>query len=165
MIGARNKVALAATAGLLSLAMLAIAQQERNAYRDAYRAWRTADPDLERDAATGGATIGARADKVAAQAAKYYAARKVFLDGLKAAEEKKAAAIAPEPIRAAADPVPANYAAAQSTTIAASIETIANDPDKAIQQLRQALEAEHTALTSLSAAANETLKGAQSAAQ
>ena len=143
-----------------------MAQEERSAYREAYRLWRLADPDLERTAASGGA-IGARADKVAAEAAKYYAARKAYVEAQRAGVEQKASMLEAQPVPAIeAQPVPAEfeasvagYAASQSAAIGASIETIARDPDRSIQQLRQALERERSALTALTAALNDTQKG------
>lgn len=151
--------------GVLTIALLAlaqstvVAQQERAAYREAYRMWRLADPDLERDAATGGGAVGARADKVAAEAAKYYAARKAYLDAQRAGAEQKASTIEAQPVPAEFDTSLASYAASQGAAIGASIETIARDPDRSIQQLRQALERERSALTALSAALSDTQKG------
>jgi hypothetical protein len=57
----------------------ALAQEGREAYREAFRSWRQADPGLERDAATAGAALRARAEKVAQEATKDAAARKAFL--------------------------------------------------------------------------------------
>src|SRR5512140_2706169 len=85
-----------AALGLLALVQaVSVAQQERDAYRQAYQNWRQADPNLERDAAAGGAALGARADKVAAEAAKYFAARKAYLDAQRTAAEQKSSAIEP----------------------------------------------------------------------
>src|SRR5260370_28355500 len=51
----------------------------RDSYRNAYHAWREADANLERDAATLGKALAVRADRVAANAASYGEARRVFL--------------------------------------------------------------------------------------
>src|SRR5712671_8106259 len=51
------------------------------AQQEAHRHWRETDPNLERDAISAGATLGARADKVAAQAARYFSLRKEYLEG------------------------------------------------------------------------------------
>src|SRR5438067_817450 len=112
-----------------------IAQEERAACREAYRAWRLADPDLERDASSGGGAVGARADKAAAEAAKYFTARKAYVDAQRARAEQKASAIEAQPAPADFDSALATYAASQGTVIAASIESIARDPDRGIQQL------------------------------
>ena len=45
-------------AWLVLAAVVVWAQSGRDAYRDAYRAWRQADPNLEHDAATASEPIG-----------------------------------------------------------------------------------------------------------
>jgi hypothetical protein len=130
------------------------AQQGREAQQEAYRNWRQTDPTLERDATTAGATLGARADKAAAEGAKYFTARKAYLESLAADGNQKASAV--EAVNIAPDTAPGMEAflSGQSTLLGSSIGTIARDPDRGIQQLRQALERERTAL----AAINEVLK-------
>jgi len=103
--------------------------------------------------------VGARADKVAAEAASFYASKKAYLDALQADAGQKAAAIEAQPAPSEFDGNPASYAASQSSQIRASIEAIANDPDRAIQRLRLALERERTALAVLSAALADTQNG------
>ena len=133
------------------------AQQEREAQQEAYRNWRQTDPALERDATTAGATLGARADKAAAEGAKYFTARKAYLESLATDANQKASAV--EAVNVAPDAAPSMEAflSGQSTLLGSSIEAIARDPDRGIQQLRQALERERTAL----AAINEVLKDLQ----
>ncbi|HLX43196.1 MAG TPA: hypothetical protein VKR43_07165, partial [Bryobacteraceae bacterium] len=58
-------------AGVGIALMCALAQAPRDAYRTAYRNWRQADPNLERDAAAGGPQVSQRADQVAVQARNY----------------------------------------------------------------------------------------------
>lgn len=148
----------------VALALLAwapavsIAQQERDAYPEAYQNWRQADPNLERDAASGGAALGARADKVAAEAAKYFAARKTYLETQRTAAEQKASAIEAL-VTAEFGTLPVNYAATQATAISAGITAIATEPDPVIQRLRQSLEQERNALTALNSALNDRQKG------
>lgn len=137
----------------------AVTPQDRAAYQTAYREWQTADPDLDRDTPTAGATLGARADKVAAAAARFYTARKAYLDGLQADADQKAASLEALPAPPALEGNPSGYAASQSTRLSASIETIANDPDRAIQRLRLALERERAALAVLSAALEDAQRG------
>ncbi len=152
-------------AGILIAAAVALAQDgagtppDRAAYQAAYRDWRAADPNLERDSATAGATLGARADQVAAEAAKYFGARKAYLDGLAADAEQRAAALEAVPAPPAFEGNPSGYAASQRATIAASIDAIANDPDRGIQRLRQSLERERAALLALSSALADTQNG------
>lgn len=149
-------------AGIVLAAAAALAQDgagtqpDRAAYQAAYRDWRAADPNLERDSATAGATLGARADPVAAEAAKYFGARKAYLDALAADAGQRAAALEAVPAPPAFEGNPSGYAASQRATIAASIDAIANDPDRAIQRLRQSLERERAALLALSSALADT---------
>jgi hypothetical protein len=137
----------------------AVNQPDRTFYQAAFRAWRAADPDLERDTASGDATLGARADRVAAEAAKYFVARKGYLDALETDTERKAVAVEPSLAPSQFESNPASIAEAQSKMITASINAVANDPDRAIQRLRQALERERTALALLSSALNDTQTG------
>jgi hypothetical protein len=140
-------------AGILIVAVCALAQEGREAYREAFRSWREADPGLERDAATAGAALGARAEKVAAETAKYAAARKAFLDSRqgtmdasgRSLEAVAAPSEAPESTRNAELAV-----ASASSAASASIQAIGSDPDRGLQQLRQSIERERAALTALS---------------
>jgi hypothetical protein len=148
-----------AALALLALARTAsVAQQERDAYSQAYQNWRQTDPNLERDAANGGSALGARADKVAAEAAKYFAARKAYLDAQRTGAEQKASVLEPL-ITAEFGSLPVNFAATQSTAISSSISAITADPDRMIQRLRQALEQERSALTALNTALGDSQKG------
>ena len=143
-----------------ALAEVALAQPDRTTYRDAYSKWRDwTDPNLERDAAAAGATLGARADKVAAEAANFYSLKKAYLETLRDDAEQKSFAIEAEPTLPEFDGSPASYAASQSTAISAGINAIANDPDRYIQQLRLALERERTALAALTAALHDAQRG------
>jgi len=138
---------------VLLVASAALAQQE------ARESWRKTDPNLERDAATAGATLGARADKAAAEAAKYFAAQKASLDTLAKDTAQKASAVPPLNLRPETSPNLDAYLARQTTVLSSSIDTIARDPDRGIQQLRQALERERAAVAALSAGS----KGSQTA--
>lgn len=144
---------------VLALAqVVSVAQQERDAYLGAYQSWRQADPTLERDAASTGAALGARADKVAAEAAKYYASRKTYLDAQHTAMEQRASAIEALPVAADFTILPVNFAATQGAIVAASINTIAAEPDRMIQRLRQSLELERSALIALNTALEDGQK-------
>ena len=87
-----------------ALAQPLFAQSSRGAQQEAYRNWRETDPTLERDAATAGATLGARADKAAAEGAKYFTARKAFLESLETDANQKASAV--EALNLAPDTAP-----------------------------------------------------------
>jgi hypothetical protein len=138
---------------VLLLTSAALAQEE------ARQSWRKTDPALEHDAATAGATLGARADKAAAEAAKYFVAKKATLEGLAMDTARKASAVKPLTLTPEPSPKLDTYLAGQNTVLSSSIDTIARDPDRGIQQLRQALERERAAVAALSAG----LKDAQTA--
>ena len=148
------------SAGLLMLGW-AFAQpspEGRDALQDAYRNWRQADPALERDATSAAATLGARADKVSAEGAKYFAMRKAYLESLATDASRKASAleavnIAPD----AAGDVEAHLNA-QRTIVESGIQTIGRGPDRGIQQLQQAYERERAAIAVISAAMKDSQK-------
>jgi hypothetical protein len=142
-------------AGVLLVLGCALAQDSREAYEEAFRNWRQADPGLERDAATAGAALTPRAEKVGAEAAKYSAARKAFLSlqqGTMDASGRslEAVAVASETPDAAKNSETIVTAATRAAT--ASINAIGNDPDRGLQQLRQSIERERAVLTVLSSA-------------
>ncbi len=144
---------------VLLLASAALAQQE------ARQSWRKTDPDLERDAATAGATLGARADKAAAAAAKYFVAQKASLESLAADTARKASALSPLAFTPETSPKLDTYLAGQNTILSSSIDTIAHDPDRGIQQLRQALERERAAVAALSAGLKDAQQAREAVAQ
>ena len=144
---------------VLLLASAALAQQE------ARQSWRKTDPDLERDAATAGATLGARADKAAAEAAKYFVAQKTSLESLAADTAQQASAVAPLTLTPEISPNLDTYLAGHNTVLSSSIDTIAKDPDRGIQQLRQALERERAAIAALSAGSKDAQKAREAVAQ
>ncbi len=149
---------------LAAIALLSLAQNSRDGYREAYRIWRETDPNLEREAAAGGDAIGQRADRMAAEAAKYAAARKSFLDGLTQDQAEQVSwlenAVPPAESNAASTKADAQFIAAETALVTRNIETFANDPDRGIQQLRQALARERTALEGLGALIAQRKKAA-----
>ena len=133
--------------------------------RRAYRRWRGTDPNLERDATSAGATLGARADKVAAEAAKYFSLRKDYLES-RAADARRGAALL-EPVNVAPDALPNldRFLSMQDTILRSGIDTIAHDPDRAIQQLRASLERERAAITAVGTALKDSQKSQETVAQ
>jgi len=127
-------------------------QEDRAAQQEAYRTWRQADPNLERDATSAGATLGARADKVAAGAAGYFSVSKTYLENLAAGVNRSASLLQPVEIVPGAPPNIESYLKTQDTILQTSISTITQDPDPGIQQLRQTLERERTAVGAVNAA-------------
>ena len=133
--------------------MFSLAQRSRDDYRAAYRQWRQTDPNLERDAVGGGAPVAQRADRLAAEAVKSAAARKAFLEGEAQDETQQIAwlehaTISPES-PATSTKADAAFVASETATVARTIATFANDPDRGIQQLRQTLAREKAALDAL----------------
>lgn len=151
--------------GVLLLVSAALAQQGREAQQEARQNWRQTDPSLERDAATAGATLGARADKAAAEAAKYFSARKVYLESLAMDASQKASAAEAVSLAAEAPLKMEAYLNGQTTILGTSIDAIARDPDRGIQQLRQALERERTAIAALSAGQKDIQKTQEAVTQ
>ena len=133
--------------------------------RKRYRHWRETDPNLERDATSAGATLGARADKVAAEAAKYFSLRKDYLES-RAADARRGASLL-EPVNVSAEALPNldRFLSAQDTILRSSIDTVAHDPDRAIQQLRASLERERAAIAAIGTALKESQKSQEAAAQ
>jgi hypothetical protein len=135
------------------------------AQQEAYRHWRETDPNLERDAASAGATLGARADKVAAEAAKYFSLRKDYLEGRTADARRDASLL--EPLNVVPDALPNldRFLSSQDTILKSAVDTIARDPDRAIQQLRASLERERTAMAAIGTALKDSQKSQEAAAQ
>jgi hypothetical protein len=147
------------------ITVLCLAQRSRDDYRAAYRAWRQADPNLEHEAAEGGAPIAQRADRMAAEAAKSAAARKAFLEG--SAEDEAQQVSWLENAAVTADTAATSTQAderlivAETATVTRTSDAFANDPDKGIQQLRQALSRERIALEALGAMIGQRKKAAE----
>lgn len=139
-------------AGLVASVLCVVAQSNRDAYRAAYQSWREADPNLELDAGTAGSALGARTDKAAVLASGYGAAHAAALRNL---ADRQAQNL--QMLRANTEPLPdlapppdtIRFANREISAVSASASTFANDPDKAIQQLRQAFEREQAALEAL----------------
>jgi hypothetical protein len=146
-----RRIAQVAAAGLT--AMLLVGQASPEAYRNAYRIWRLTDPVLERDSATVGEALGARADRVAAAAARYGKERRAFLDGFAQANDQKLSWI-----ESPVEPLPAltggasGYVATEMASVRRAIEVFASDPDAGLQQVRSMEEKENIALLGLNAA-------------
>jgi hypothetical protein len=145
-----------------AIAVLCLAQHSRDDSRAAYRAWREADPNLERESVAGGAPIAQRADRLAAEAAKYAASRKELLEGIAGDEAKQISwiensATPPESSAVAID-TDTRFVSSENARLTRTIGTFTDDPDKGIQRLRQALEREKVALTALTTAIAERQK-------
>jgi hypothetical protein len=138
-------------AGVGIALMCALAQAPRDAYRTAYRNWRQADPNLEREAAAGGPQVSQRADQAAVQARNYGVERSAFLQAL-ADDTQRSLGWLEMPV---AEPLPdvtqaaAARVAAEMAAVKRSMETYANDSDPGIQRVRTQLEREAQALAAL----------------
>lgn len=146
------------------VAVFCLAQRVRDDYRAAYSAWRQTDPNLERDASAVGASVPQRADRMAAEAAKFGAARKTFLEATIQDQSQQIAwlensVLGPEPLATNTKP-DSQFIVTETARVVRTSETFAADPDKGIQQLRQALLRERVALDGLSQAVMERQKSA-----
>jgi hypothetical protein len=144
--------------------VLCLAQRTRDDYRAAYRAWRQTDPSLEQEASAGGAPIAQRADRMAAEAAKSAAARKAFLAGAAQDEGQQSlwlqnAALGLETagVSTTSD---TRFITSETAAVTRTIGTFANNPDKGMQELAQALSRERIALQALAPAIAERKKAA-----
>ncbi len=140
------------------------AQQDRAPHQSALRAWRAADPALEKDAATTGPTVADRVQKVAPVAANYAAARKQYFESALEQADRRAAASTPIAILVDS-PGPKqmldSFVASQSKSLTAGLTAIGDDPDTGLVLLRQAMERERAALASLT----DGIKSRQAAAE
>jgi hypothetical protein len=136
-------------------------QASPEGYRNAYRGFRLSDPALERDANTAGESLGARADRVAAEAAKYANERRVFLDRFAQENDQKlpwveiSTEILP-PLTTGA----AAYVAIEAAIVRRAIDVLGNDPDPALKQVRMVEERENVALNGLTSALAARLRAA-----
>src|SRR5206468_1997131 len=147
----------------LAVAVLAQAPESNDVQQEAHRQWREIDPNLERDAASAGATLGARADKVAAAGAKYFSARKDYLESRTSDARRGASLIEPIDISAEALPNLDRFLSSQDSILKSEIDTISRDPDRAIQQLRASLERERAALAAIGTALKDSQKSQEAA--
>jgi hypothetical protein len=154
---------LSAIAALALLALGLFAQPSRDAYREAYRAWRQAATMLERDSGAAPPTLAARVQSVTALAATYGSEKTAFLRRVSADQEESLAWLETPP-PALAEPARGvrENVAAESAIVKRNLETFSNDPDPAIQQLRAMLDRENTALAALSKAVAERQAAAES---
>ena len=157
--------ALSAGLVLIAAAFAQAPPDGSGAQQEAHRHWRETDPDLERDATSAGATLGARADKVAAEAAKYFSLRKDYLEG-RTSDARRGASLL-EPLNVAPEALPNldRFLGSQDTILKSTIDTIARDPDRAIQQLRASLERERAAIAAVGTALRDSQKSQEAAAQ
>jgi hypothetical protein len=122
-------------------------------YQEAYRKWRVADPNLERDAGGNPASIGTRADSVLAEAEKYFAVRRAYFDALAREAQQSTAPLETPVATPALDPAEEaavdRYIAGQLNSTARNLAALPADQDPGFQQLRRTLEREHAALTTL----------------
>ncbi len=144
-----------AAAGLAALCLFAQSspQSTTGAYNNLYKSWRDADPTLELDASTAGDTIATRATKDAGLVSAYGAAHAAALKDAAGQQAQNLQWLGANIIQPLPDLAPAadaiRFANRESSAVAASVATFANDPDRAIQQLRQAFQQEQAALQAL----------------
>jgi hypothetical protein len=134
----------------------------RAGYRSVYKSWREADPGLERDAGTAGEALAPRAAKVADAAAAFSAARLAFLRDVSDRQAENLRWLRETDVQPVPDLSPApdmiRFLNREINTVGTSAAAFAKDPDRAIQQLRQAFDREKAALEALRAAVTDRQK-------
>lgn len=150
-----RRLVLGFTVGALCLT----AQIDRNSYREAYRAWREADPKLEADAISVGAALSSRTSKDADLAASYYAAHADALRKLAADRTSDFEWLRDNALRTLPDLAPVadeiRFATNEITALTAGASTLSSDKDPAIQRLVQAFQREQAALEDLKTSISE----------
>ncbi len=150
-----RRLAIGVAAGALCLT----AQVDRNPYRDAYRAWREADPTLETDASSAGAGLSPRTSRDADLAAAYCAAHAIALRKLAADRTADFEWLRDNALRPLPDLAPVSdeirFATSEITALTAGASTLSNDKDPAIHRLVQAFQQEQAALEALKASITE----------
>ncbi|MEQ1885339.1 MAG: hypothetical protein ABL967_09780 [Bryobacteraceae bacterium] len=150
---------------LLSIAAFA---QNRDGYRSAYQDWRSVEPNLEKDAASSDGTLGARADKSAAAAAKYAGAKKDYAEARAALFDQALKSMSEISLKTDSADQRKNidaFLSIQSGAVTASVAAFGNDPDRAIQQLRQTMITENAALAALAEAVKASGAAAEKAVE
>lgn len=130
-----------------------LSSSARTKAQEAYRSWREADPNLEADAANNPATLGVRSDRVAAEAARYFAAQRAYLAALREELQRETTQFA-EAMAIPELPVVdrSGALAAASQSVANNLAATADSDDAGLQDLRRALERERAALAAIAPA-------------
>ncbi len=167
---ARRTLRICGGAFLLLGAFGLVAQQTgRDPYRNAYRTWREAEPDLERDASAPNDKLAGRASRAAAAAASFGAARAAFLRQLAEDQSQNVLWLQNSTPGVLADFAPAKdlqrLVSAETANVNTTITTFSGDQDRGIQLLRQALEREREALAALDAGIADRQKAQDRVAQ
>jgi hypothetical protein len=158
--GISPKMVRAAPRALVAGALCLLAQSgpglPRDEYRAAYRSWRETDPRLELDARAVGDALSPRTEKAAAAAAAYGGARVAFLQAVAGQHAQNLQWLREAGAQSLPDLAPATdlirFTDREIDADSASVAAFANDPDPAIQQVRQASQRELAALQELKAA-------------
>jgi hypothetical protein len=162
------RAAAAVLAGLGVFALLLWAQAPGQSYQDAFRAWRAADPSLEKEASQL-AQLPARGAPVWQAAARYGEVRTGYLRSLADQSSQLlqwfGGPDSPVDKDAAPGPEVQGFVRTTLAKVSSDISAYASDKDRGIQQLRQALERERTALTSLNTVIASRQPAAEKAAQ
>ena len=155
-----SRYSLRTAAGIIAAVAALSAQSGRDAYRDAFKTWRQADPNLELDAATS-PDLSQRTGPAAAAAARYAVARAAYLrnSGAQASQSLQGLNTRLNPDADLAPAVDMQKLVAQFTSqVSMQISTYADEADPALQPVRQALTKERAALVALSGAISDRQK-------
>ena len=134
------------------LAAALVAQSGRDSYRQAFDTWMQAQANVERDAATEGSSLLPRIDRAAAAAASFHNARAAYAKSASESAAQRRKALQKSSASISSDVAPAALGELITAELQLDNRTItrfAEDKDRGIQQLRQALERERDALAAL----------------
>lgn len=141
---------------LLFLSAAALAQPARESYRVPFQAWRDAAPMLEQDAATPGPEFAGQLDAAARAAQTFLRTRGDYLTTGQGASAEQIAWAGNRFVRAevllVTPPETQQLLSKNNDYLTATINSFAGVRDPAIQQVRQAMERERAALTTLTEA-------------
>jgi hypothetical protein len=159
---------LVTTIAFLAFVQEGFTQQEFSASEAAYRAWRASHPSAETDAARTGFDAGPQLEKASTDEATYAAARRGSLEAVRQLLDKRLKEFSSLdiPERQPADPKPVDaVVAAQTAATNAAANAIADDSDRGLRPLKQALERERAAITALKNAVADQRKSADAMAE
>lgn len=154
------------TAGLILIAAALVAQNGRDAYRQAFDTWMQAEANLERDAGTEGTALIPRIDRAAAAAASFQNTRAAYVKATTESAAQRRQMLQNPVARASTAIAPPTIGALITAELQLDNRTItrfADDKDRGIQQFRQSLERERDALAALSSSVQAREKSAAAA--
>lgn len=150
-------------AAFVVIAAALVAQNSRDAYRQAFDTWMQAHTNLERDAGTEGTALLPRIDRAAAAAASFQSTRAAYVKATAESAAQRRQILQNPVARVSESVAPPAIGALITAELQLDNRTItrfADDKDRGIQQFRQSLERERDALAALSSSVQAREKSA-----